>query len=100
MPGHVKLGKAGEPDPDPIPYLVVSMEMKREDAHKPYDSKKSVWCPYEKDGGFIEGLLQEGTLDGGKCTVMIGHEVGSTWIKICQRVRSKFSCPNASRWCL
>ena len=30
MPGHVKLGKTGEPDPDPSPYLVVSMEMKRE----------------------------------------------------------------------
>ena len=31
MPGHVKLGgKQGE-DPDPEPYLVVSMEMKRED---------------------------------------------------------------------
>jgi hypothetical protein len=29
MPGHVKLGKSGEPDPDPAPYLVVSMEMKR-----------------------------------------------------------------------
>jgi hypothetical protein len=35
--------KTGEPDPDPSPYLVVSMEMKREDMLKPYDSKKSVW---------------------------------------------------------
>ena len=34
MPGHVKLGKAGEADPDPAPYLVVSMEMKREDMKK------------------------------------------------------------------
>ena len=42
---------------------------------KPYDSKKSVWAPNDKDGGFIEGLLQDGTLDGGKCTVMVGHEV-------------------------
>ena len=25
----MKLGKTGEPDPDPLPYLVVSMEMKR-----------------------------------------------------------------------
>ena len=75
MPGHVKLGKPGEPDPDPTEYLVVSMEMKREDSHKPYDSKKSVWAPNDKDGGFIEGLLQDGTLDGGKCTVMVGHEV-------------------------
>jgi hypothetical protein len=22
MPGHIKLGKPGEPDPDPTPYLV------------------------------------------------------------------------------
>ena len=29
MPGHVKLGKSGEPDPDPTPYLVVSLDMKR-----------------------------------------------------------------------
>ena len=34
MPGHVKLGKAGEPDPDPCPYLVLTPEMKREDANK------------------------------------------------------------------
>ena len=73
MPGHVKLGAKGEPDPDPTPYLVVSLEMKREDQHKPYDPRKSVWCPYEKDGGFIEGLLQEES--GGKSTVLIGHEV-------------------------
>lgn len=40
MPGHVKLGKKGEPDPDPSEYLIVSMDMKREDQMKPYDSKK------------------------------------------------------------
>ena len=39
MPGHVKLGKAGEPDPDPCPYLVLTPEMKREDANKPYDQR-------------------------------------------------------------
>ena len=76
MPGHVKLGAKGEPDPDPTPYLVVSLEMKREDQHKPYDPRKSVWCPYEKDGGFIEGLLQ--SEEGGKSTVLIGHEVRMT----------------------
>ena len=41
MPGHIKLGKAGEPDPDPMPYLVVSMETKRADMLKNYDAKKS-----------------------------------------------------------
>merc|ERR1712141_390571 len=31
MPGHVKAGKPGAEDPDPAPYLVVTLEMKRED---------------------------------------------------------------------
>jgi hypothetical protein len=73
MPGHVKLGKAGEPDPDPAPYLIVSMEMKREDMLKPYDPKKSVWVPTD-DHGFREGLLDSD--DGTKAVVMCGHEVG------------------------
>jgi hypothetical protein len=72
MPGHVKLGKAGEPDPDPTPYLIVSMEMKREDMLKPYDPKKSVWVPTD-DHGFREGLLDSD--DGTKAVVMCGHEV-------------------------
>ena len=72
MPGHVKLGKAGEPDPDPGPYLIISMEMKRADMLKPYDPKKSVWCP-DGQGGFKEGILEED--DGTKAKVAIGHEV-------------------------
>ncbi len=72
MPGHIKLGKAGEPDPDPLPYLVVSMEMKREDMLKPYDPKKSVWVPTD-DHGYREGLLESD--DGTKAVVMCGHEV-------------------------
>ena len=74
MPGHVKLGKAGEPDPDPSPYLIISMEMKREDQMKPYDPKKSYWCPDGK-GGFAEGLLESD--DGTKAVVMLGHLVSS-----------------------
>ena len=72
MPGHVKLGKAGEPDPDPCPYLVVTLEMKREDQMKPYDPKKSYWCPDGK-GGYMEGILEDD--DGNKATIMCGHEV-------------------------
>ena len=72
MPGHVKLGKAGEPDPDPLPYLVLTPEMKREDANKPYDPKKSYWCPDGKHG-FMECMLEAN--EGGKATVMCGHEV-------------------------
>ena len=71
MPGHVKLGKTGEPDPNPTPYLVVSMEMKREAMSKPYDSKKSFWCP-DGAGGFSECMLESD--DGKKATVMVGHE--------------------------
>ena len=41
MPGHQKKGKPGEVDPDPKPYLVVTLEMKREFQNKPYDPKKS-----------------------------------------------------------
>ena len=73
MPGHIKLGKPGEPDPDPMPYLVVSMEMKRDDMLRPYDPKKSVWVPHVDSGGFVEGLLLSD--EGGKATVMVGHEV-------------------------
>ena len=77
MPGHVKLGATGEPDPDPLPYLVVSMDMKRADMAKPYDSKKSVWVPHEnKDSGFVEGLLESD--DGKKAVVMVGHEVNKS----------------------
>ena len=74
MPGHIKLGKAGEPDPDPLPYLVVTQEMKRADMLMPYDPKKSYYCPDGK-GGFMECML-DGTNDAGtKATVMCGHEV-------------------------
>ncbi len=72
MPGHVKLGKSGEPDPDPSPYLVVTMEMKRADMLKPYDPKKSMWVP-DGQGGFKEALLEND--DGTKATCMVGHEV-------------------------
>ena len=75
MPGHVKKGKGG-PDPDPSEYLIVSMDMKREDQMKPYDSKKSFWVP---DGtgdkaGFIEAILES---DDGKMAKVIvkGYEV-------------------------
>ena len=78
MPGHVKLGKAGEPDPDPCPYLVVTLEMKREDALKPYDPKKSYWCPDGK-GNYMECILESD--DGTKAVVMCGHEV-NFWLYV------------------
>ena len=72
MPGHVKLGKPGEPDPDPEPYLVVTMEMKRDAQNMPYDPKKSYYYKDDK-GNFAECILE--SIDGGKATVMCGHEV-------------------------
>ena len=70
MPGHVK--KNAGPDEDPTPYLVISLEMKREDAMKPYDSKKSYWCPDGK-GNYMECMLESN--DGTKAVVTCGHEV-------------------------
>ena len=70
MPGHVK--KSTGPDEDPTPYLVVSLEMKREDAMKPYDPKKSYWSPDGK-GNYMECTLVDN--DGTKAVVMCGHEV-------------------------
>ena len=72
MPGHVKAGKPGAEDPDPAPYLVVTLEMKREDMLKAYDSKKSYWCP-DGSGGYMECMLMSD--EGNKATVMCGHVV-------------------------
>ncbi|GLH07675.1 Myosin heavy chain 95F [Gryllus bimaculatus] len=55
MPKVVK--QEGE-DPDPTPYLFVSLEQKRIDQTKPYDAKKACWVPDEKEGyllGEIKG---------------------------------------------
>merc|ERR1711887_477489 len=75
MPGHIKLVK-GAVDPDPTEFLLPSIEMKRADQQKVYDSKKSVWIPDEKTGGYKEGLIESGDLDdpASKCVVAVGHE--------------------------
>ncbi|XP_071512375.1 myosin heavy chain, muscle-like [Panulirus ornatus] len=75
MPGHVK--KSTGPDPDPTEFLFISMEMKMQDATKPYDSKKSCWIPDDKEG-FIEGEIQ-GT-KGDLITVYAGGET-KNWKK-------------------
>lgn len=54
MPRVVK--QEGE-DPDPTPYLFVSLEQKRIDQTKPYDSKKCCWVPDEKEG-FLLGEIK------------------------------------------
>merc|ERR1711981_380482 len=71
MPGHIKKADPNEKDPDPLPYLVVTLEMKRADAQLPYDPKKSYYCPDGKHG-YMECMLE--SLDGDKATVACGHE--------------------------
>ena len=71
MPGHIKKGDPNEKDPDPCPYLVLTLEMKRADAQIPYDPKKSYYCPDGKHG-FMECMLE--SIEGDKATVMCGHE--------------------------
>lgn len=44
-------------DDDPTPYLFVSLEQKRIDQSKPYDSKKTCWIPDEKEG-FLLGEIK------------------------------------------
>jgi len=76
MPGHIKLTKTGQADPDPTEFLLPSIDMKRADQQKPYDAKKSVWIPNPKDGGYREGLIESGDLEdpASKCLVAVGHE--------------------------
>jgi len=76
MPGHIKLTKTGQADPDPTEFLLPSMDMKRADQQKVYDSKKSVWISDPKSGGYREGLLESGDLEdpASKCVVAVGHE--------------------------
>lgn len=46
-----------EEDPDPTPYLFVSLEQKRIDQTKPYDAKKACWVPDDKEG-FLLGEIR------------------------------------------
>ncbi|XP_074602160.1 myosin heavy chain isoform X13 [Brevipalpus obovatus] len=43
-------------DPDPTQYLFISLEQKRKDQTKPYDGKKMVWVPDEKEGFLIGNI--------------------------------------------
>merc|ERR1712223_79552 len=63
------LGKTFAAEPGPV--HGPPLEMKREDAMKPYDPKKSYWCPDGKHG-YMESILESD--DGTKAVVMCGHE--------------------------
>ena len=80
MPGHIKLVK-GAVDPDPTEFLLPSIEMKRADQQKVYDSKKSVWIADPKTNGYREGLLESGDIaslgaEGADLTVKMVVAVG------------------------
>ncbi len=47
--------KEGE-EPDPTPYLFISLEMKRADQTKPYDAKTACWVPDDKEC-FVIGAI-------------------------------------------
>lgn len=68
MPGTRIVLNAGEPDPDPAPFLFLSAEHKAKNAAKAYDPKRSAWVP-DADAKFVEGLIQE--TNGGKVKVQI-----------------------------
>ncbi|CAL1262322.1 unnamed protein product [Larinioides sclopetarius] len=53
-------------DPDPSEYLFVSLEQKRKDQTKPYDGKKMVWVPDDKDGFVLGNIV---STKGDLCTV-------------------------------
>lgn len=52
-----KVVKQEGDDPDPTPYLFVSLEQKRIDQSKPYDGKKACWVPDEKEG-YLQGEIK------------------------------------------
>lgn len=78
--------KAPEEDPDPTPYLFVSLEQKRIDQTKPYDAKKACWVPDEKEGY----LLSEIKATKGDI-VTVGLPGGEVCTVIAQKIKNKQS---------
>lgn len=65
-------------DPDPTPYLYVSLEQKRIDQSKPYDGKKACWVPDQAEG-YVLGEIK--ATKGDMVTVAVpGGEV-SDWMQ-------------------
>ena len=67
-----KVEKQVGDDPDPTPYLFVSLEQKRIDQSKPYDAKKACWVPDPEQGYILveikstKGELVTVSLPGGE----------------------------------
>lgn len=73
-------------DPDPTPFLFVSLEQKRIDQSKPYDAKKACWVPDEKEGYLLgeikatKGDLVTVGLPGGEVMqsrTLVGHTIAT-----------------------
>lgn len=71
-----KVEKPTGEDPDPTPYLYVSLEQKRIDQTKPYDAKKACWVPDEAEG-FVQGEIK-GTKGDIVSVTLPGGEVSTT----------------------
>lgn len=70
-------------DPDPSQYLIVSLEQKRKDQTKPYDGKKMVWVPDERECYLLGNIV---STKGDMVTVEIkGEEVSL----ICGSIRAR-----------
>lgn len=80
---------ASQEDEDPTPYLFVSLEQRRIDQSKPYDSKKNCWVPDEKEGYLLgeikatKGELVTVNLPGGEVSLIkplkLNTLIISTW---------------------
>lgn len=75
-------------DPDPTPYLFVSLEQKRIDQSKPYDAKKACWVPDEKEG-YLLGEIKA-TKGDIVSVILPGGEVRIIFFLFC-KIEHKFS---------
>lgn len=90
-------------DPDPSQYLIVSLEQKRKDQTKPYDGKKMVWVPDDKEC-FLLGDIT--STKGDLVTVQVkGEEVTShslthcvASLPLCSTLQSFLSCLACNRF--
>ena len=80
MPGTRIVLNAGEPDPDPAPWLFLSAEHKQKNAEKPYDPKRSCWVP-DADEKFVEGIIQDTNGNKVKVQLVKDKEVSSVNVK-------------------
>lgn len=79
---------ASQEDDDPTPYLFVSLEQKRIDQSKPYDSKKTCWIPDDKEGYLLgeikatKGDIVSVGIPGGEVILIYFYHCHITWIQL------------------